>query len=270
MPIYNSEDSVIYYEIEGQGTRPLVLLHGYALNGLMWEFQRQAFSENYKLITIDLRGFGKSSCGEKWSGADMANDVKGIIETLGLADVAVLGFSMSGPVAVRLAYEMPDIVTRLILVSSILPSSGHTRTPGETRLQERELTALETGGIEGWLESISFRTGPLVEGMFEKNPAIAPLWEQIISRHRRDYLLCMLRGRLDTISNIDWRSRLEKIRQKTLIIAGSNDLKFIDASRHLAGAIPDSKIVIIDGAGHIVNLEAPEEFSRAVLEFLSQ
>ncbi|HBC47520.1 MAG TPA: hypothetical protein DEO84_03390 [candidate division Zixibacteria bacterium] len=269
MPFYNSENAAIYYEIEGQGIRPLVLLHGYALNGLMWELQRQAFSENYKLITIDLRGFGKSSCGKCWSGADMANDVKGVIETLGLADVAVLGFSMSGPVAVRLACEIPDIVTRLILVSSILPSSGRPKSPGETRLQERELAALEIGGIDAWLESISFRTGPLVEGMFEKNPAILPLWEQIISRHRRDYLLCMLRSRLNTISNIDWRSRLEKIRQKTLIIAGSNDLKFIDASHHLAGAIPDSKLVIIEEAGHMVNLEAPEEFNRAVLGFLS-
>ena len=199
----------------------------------------------------------------------MANDVKGIIETLELADVAVLGFSMSGPVAVRLAYEIPDIVTRLILVSSILPSAGRSKSPGETRIQERELNALESGGIEAWLESISFRTGPLVEGMFARNPAIAPLWEQIISRHRRDYLFRMLQGRLGTISNIDWRSRLEKIRQKTLIIAGSNDLKFIDASRHLAGVIPDSKLVTIEDAGHMVNLEAPEEFNTAVREFLS-
>jgi serine-type D-Ala-D-Ala carboxypeptidase len=270
MPFYNSDDSIIYYEIEGQGTRPLVLLHGYALNGLMWEFQRQTFSNNHQLITIDLRGLGKSSCGKRWSGAEMANDVKGIIETLELADVAVLGFSMSGPVAVRLAHEIPDIVTRLILVSSILPSTGRPKSPGETKLQERELNALESGGIDAWLESINFRTGPLVEGMFEKNPAIVPLWEQIISRHRRDYLLSMLRGRLNTISNIDWRSRLEKIRQKTLIITGSNDLKFIEASRHLAGVIPDSKLVTIKDAGHMVNLEKPDEFNGAVLEFLKE
>ncbi len=270
MPFFDAGDAAIYYEIEGRGESPLILLHGYALNGLMWEFQRQTFSQNHKLITVDLRGFGKSSCGQNWSGAKMAEDVQGIIKSLGIADVTLLGFSMSGPVAVRLAIQIPEIVTRLILVSSILPSAGHPKSAGETRLQERELAALENGDVPAWADTIGFSTGPLVEGMFEKNPAITPLWERIIARHHRDYLLCMLHGRLTTVSNIDWRSRLIEVRQKTLVIAGSSDHKFIDASRHLASAIPDAKLEIIEGAGHMVNLEAPEEFNKAIIEFMAK
>jgi pimeloyl-ACP methyl ester carboxylesterase len=269
MPFYDAGDAAIYYDIEGRGENPLVLLHGYALNSLMWEFQRQAFSPNHKLITVDLRGFGKSSCGQNWSGAKMAEDVQGIIKSLDVTDVTLLGFSMSGPVAVRLAIQRPEIITRLLLVSSILPSAGHAKSTGETRIQERELAALESGDVPAWAEAIGFSTGPLVEGMFEKNPAIAPLWERIIARHHRDYLLCMLHGRLNTISNINWRARLGEVRQKTMVIAGSNDHKFIDASRHLSNAIPNAKLEIIGDAGHMVNLEAPEEFNKAVIEFLA-
>ena len=274
MPFYDSGSAAIYYEVEGpvsesSGASALILLHGYALNGLMWEFQRQEFSKNHKLITIDLRGFGKSSCGKCWSGATMADDVRAIIESLGLNNIALLGFSMSGPVAIRVAHEIPNAVTRLILVSSILPSSGRLRSDGETRMQERELASLEMGDVESWLQSIRFRSGPLVEGMFEKNPEIAPLWEQIIARHNRDYLLCMLRGRLGTVSNINWRARLGGIHQKTLVIAGKKDKKFSAASRRLADTIPDSELKIIDGAGHMVNLQSPGEFNRTVLEFLS-
>jgi pimeloyl-ACP methyl ester carboxylesterase len=268
MPFYETEDAAIYYEIEGQGP-PLILLHGYALNGLMWEFQKPALSKTHKLVTVDLRGFGKSSCGKCWSGAYMAEDLKGIIESLRLTDVTLLGFSMSGPVAVRLALEIPDIITRLILVSSILPSSGRPRTEGEIQFQERELAALEKGDVRGWTEAIAFRTGPLVGKMFQKNPAAAPLWERIINRHHRDYLLCMMHGRLGTVSNIDWRSRLSKIRQQTLVIAGAEDKKFIDASRRLADVIPNSKFEIIENAGHMVNLERPDEFNRVILDFLS-
>ncbi len=267
MPFYDTEDAAIYFEIEGQGP-PLILLHGYALNGLMWEFQKPALSKNHTLVTIDLRGFGKSSCGKCWSGAYMAEDLRGIIESLKLTDVTLLGFSMSGPVAARLALEMPDIITRLILVSSILPSSGRPRTEGEIRSHERELAALEKGDVRGWTEAIGFRTGPLVGKMFERNPAITQLWEKIIGRHHRDYLLCMMRGRLGTVSNIDWRSRLSKIRQQTLVIAGAEDMKFIDASRHLAATIPNSKFEIIKNTGHMVNLERPDEFNRVVLDFL--
>jgi pimeloyl-ACP methyl ester carboxylesterase len=270
MPFYSSNDADIYYEIEGQGKTPLILLHGYALNSLMWEFQKPTLSQFFKLVTIDLRGFGESSCSKCWSGAAMAEDVKGVIEYLGLTEVALLGFSMSGPVAIRVAYEIPDIIRHLILVSSTLPATGRQKNEGEIRLQQNELASLEKGDISTWADSITFRTGPLVGKMFQRNPAVAALWERIISHHNRDYLLCMLRGRLNTVSNIDWRSRLEKIRQKTLVIAGKEDSKFLDASQHLASSIPDSKLVIIENAGHMVNLEAPEEFSRTVLDFLKE
>lgn len=198
----------------------------------------------------------------------MASDVAGLLEHLGLRDVALIGFSMSGPVAVRLGIEKPDIVTSLILVSSILPSSGRPRNEGEERLQRKEHEVLKARGIEGWAEAMNLRTGPLVGGMFEKNPEAASLWERVIARNDPHHLACMMEARLATKSLVDWRSRLKEVRQKTLVVAGSLDERFIDASRHLAREIPNATLEIIDGAGHMVNIEEPDKFNRAVEDFL--
>jgi pimeloyl-ACP methyl ester carboxylesterase len=266
MPFYDAGDAAIYYEIEGQGL-PLVLLHGYALNSLMWEFQKDDFINTHTIIAIDLRGFGKSSCSSQWSGAVMAEDVIGLIGSLNLKDVTILGFSMSGPIAFRVAYELPKIIVKLVLVSSILPSAGRPKAASEEKHQQKELDILRLRGADAWADAMGMFNGPLVDNMFKRNPDIKPLWNKMIERHDAHHLLCMLEARKSGISNVDWRSRLKDIKQQTLIISGSQDNSFIDASRFMANEIPNSKLIIIKGAGHMVNLEEPEQFNQAVLGF---
>jgi pimeloyl-ACP methyl ester carboxylesterase len=269
MPFFDADDAAIYYEIEGDGP-PLVLLHGYALNGRMWEYQAPVFSKSHEVITVDLRGFGKSSCGKAWSGAIMAGDIIGLMSSLNLKNIAVLGFSMGGPVAVRIAYLLPEVVIKLILESSILPSRGLPKTKEEERRNGKELEILKSRGVDGWAESMSMWRGQLVGDMLKDNPELESMWRKLISMHDISYLSCMMTARLTTESGTDWRSRLKKIQQKTLIIAGANDKNFVDASKRLAQDIPNSEMVIIEGAGHMVNLERPEEFNRAVLGFLGK
>ncbi|MEE8417320.1 MAG: alpha/beta hydrolase [candidate division Zixibacteria bacterium] len=267
MAFYDANDAAIYYEIEGDGP-PLVLLHGYALNGAMWEFQKSVLAKSHKVITVDLRGFGQSSCGKRWSSSIMAEDIIGMISSLNLADVAILGFSMSGPAAFRIAYEMPDVVTKLIMVSSILPSSGRLKARKEKELQEQELNILRLRGVKEWGKQMGLLSGPLVDNIFKRNPESRPLWERMISRHNPDYLLCMMSARQTTSPSVNWRAKLNEIKQPTLIIAGAQDSQFLDSARYLSRNIINSRLEIISGAGHRVNLEAPEEFDRVISVFL--
>lgn len=268
MPFYDADDAAIYYEIDGSGP-PLVLLHGYALNCAMWEFQRPFLSRSHELITIDLRGFGQSSCGKCWSSSIMAEDIIGMIKSLDLTNVAILGFSMSGPVAFRIAYEMPDIVAKLIMVSSILPSSGRPKARKETELQEQELNILRLRGVKDWGEQMGLLSGPLVDNIFKRNPESRPLWERMISRHNPDYLLCMMTARQTSPSSVNWRAKLNEIKQPTLIMAGAQDSQFLDSAGYLHRNINNSRLEIISGAGHMVNLETPAEFNNTVLNFLN-
>lgn len=267
MPFYDAGDAAIFYEITGDGS-PLIFLHGYALNSSMWEFQVAELSRTYKVITLDLRGFGQSSCGKEWSGSAMAGDVIGLIKELKLNDVTVLGFSLSGGSAIRTALELPDIVSNLILTSSILPSRGNPRTKKEEEYQSKEQDILRLRGVESWADAIGMRKGKLVDNIFKRNPDVGPVWDKILVRHNPDFLLQMMAARQNTQSLVDWRSRLKDIKQNTLLIFGAQDKQFIDGAYHLDQTIPDTRLVIISGAGHMVNLEKPDEFNKAVLGFL--
>ena len=268
MPFYDAADAAIYYEISGEG-RPLILLHGYALNGLMWSLQKPAFEKHYRLITVDLRGFGQSSCGARWSGSVMAEDVKGLIKSLDLSDIAIVGFSMSGPVAFRLALAMADEISRLIFVSSILPSAGKTTAPpNQQKSADEEIEILQSRGVSAWADKTGMRTGPLVKDMLEKKPELRELWESILMRHNPDYLAKMLQSRASTSSPVNWRERLKEVTHPTLIIAGRNDRKFLDASQNINRQIVNSRLIIIEDAGHMVNIEKAAEFNQAVTGWL--
>jgi len=269
MAFYDAGDAAIFYEITGRG-KPLILLHGYALNSLMWQFQLPALSEKRQVITVDLRGFGQSSCGKSWSGNIMAKDVAGIVGELDLRDCAILGFSLSGPVAFRLAYNYPDRISRLVMASSILPSAGKPREATQNLAQKRELDLLTIHGVEDWAEKVGLRSGPLVANMFARNPEAKMLWARMLKRHNPDFLRCMMTARAATQPSENWRDKLSAINRPTLIIAGAQDERFLDASRYLQRHIPKAKLEIISGAGHMVNLEKPNEFSRILLEFLDE
>jgi len=269
MAFYDAGDAAIFYEITGRG-KPLILLHGYALNGLMWQFQIPALSEKYEVITVDLRGFGQSSCGKGWSGNIMADDIAGLLENLNLKDCAIAGFSLSGPVAFRLAFNYPDRISRLVMVSSILPSAGLPRQKTQSLAQKRELDLLIIHGVEGWANKVGLRSGPMVANMFIRNPEVKDLWDKILKRHNPDFLRCMMAARSNTRPSENWRDKLSDISQPTLIVAGAQDDRFLDASRYLQRLIPNARLEIISGAGHMVNLEKPNEFNRTLLDFLAE
>lgn len=268
MPYYDAGDAAIYYESHGEADSTLILLHGYALNGLMWELQIPVFVRRYRIITIDLRGFGKSSCGARWSQAILTEDILGILADLHIENAAILGFSMSGPVAFRVALTRPDRIGKLILASSILPPSGKAISPKNVEIINREIELLRQGGVELWATRTGILDGPLVANMFRRNPNIRQLWSSIIKRHNPDYLLAMMRGKVEEISDGNWRRRLWELKQPTLIIAGAQDSRFIDAAKFLKRNIEQSELKIIKGAGHMVNLEEPDEFAGAVVDFL--
>jgi len=269
MAFYDAGDAAIFYKITGRG-KPLILLHGYALNSLMWQFQVPRLSKKNRVLSVDLRGFGQSSCGKGWSGNIMADDIAGLLENLDLKDCAIVGFSLSGPVAFRLAYNFPDRVSRLVMVSSILPSAGQPRQKTESLTQKRELDLLTIHGVEGWADKVGLRSGPMVDNMFTRNPEAEDLWGKILQRHNPDFLRCMMAARAQTHPSENWRAKLSEISQPTLIIVGAQDERFLDASRYLQRHVATAKLEIISGAGHMVNLERPDEFSQVLLRFLGE
>jgi len=90
----------------------------------------------------------------------------------------------------------------------------------------------------------------------------------MLKADKPDYLECMLKARLVTPSNINWRARMPEITQPTLIIMGEQDKRFMDGAKLMAKTIPNSRLEIIPGAGHMVNLGKPEEFNKVLLDWM--
>ncbi len=113
-----SSDGVeISYEELGKGSQALVFVHGWSNNRDVWDAQVAYFSKEYKVITIDLAGFGKSGNDRKlWTMAAFGEDVAAVIKKLNLKQVVLIGFSMGGPVIIETAKRIPDHLAGLVLV----------------------------------------------------------------------------------------------------------------------------------------------------------
>jgi len=261
-------DIELYYEQYGRGPN-LVLLHGFSLNSLMWERYRESFEDRLRVTLIDLRGFGKSGVGERWSHEVMAEDVWQLLKHLKIEKATIVGFSMSGPTAMRLPIDHPDLVTALILVSSILPLAE--KRPSERQKNETalEIAILERQGIEAWAKNTGIFDGFVVGSLFERNPEIKPLWERIINRNEAENLAKVLKLKMES-KPLNWRSQLGEIKTPTLIIAGANDISFVDASRNLSGRIPNSKLMVMKDCGHMLSLEKPKKFASVLIDFIDE
>ena len=265
MPHFQLSDIKLYYEQYGSGAN-LVLLHGFSLNSLMWEPHREFFEDRYRVTLIDLRGFGKSGVGDRWSHEVMAEDVWRLLNHLEIDKTALLGFSMSGPTAMRLAIDHPGLVTVLILVSSILPlveKRPSERQKNETAL---EIAILQGQGIGAWAKNTGIFDGVIMGSLFERNPDLRPLWERIIRRNEAKNLAMVLELKTQN-KPLNWRSLLGAIEAPTLIVAGERDHSFVDASRNLSRRIPNSKLMIMKDSGHMLTLEDPKRFADILADF---
>ena len=125
---------IAYRVIGPRNAEPMVLVHGMRSSGLGWQGTAEAFAETHRVYLPDLRGHGASEWPEKdYSFESMRDDVHGFLVALGLADVILVGHSLGGTVALLVAQEYPERVSRLILEDSPPPTPGAPPLPAQTR-----------------------------------------------------------------------------------------------------------------------------------------
>ncbi|MEM7342669.1 MAG: alpha/beta hydrolase [Chloroflexota bacterium] len=254
----------LYYDVQGSGP-PLLLLHAGIADSRMWDAQMDAFSASYQVIRFDMRGFGQSNMPSgTFSNAD---DVKEILDFLGVKAAYVLGISFGGLVAVDFALTHPGYVKGLILGAPSV--SGAKPSDRIKQFWDEEDTALENGDLEGATE-LNLR-----------------LW--VDGPHRQpDQVDTALRTKMhtmqmeifqkdipDDIEEIDLDppalERLGDINIPVQLIVGDLDLdeKIILVDK-LAAELTISHKVVMPGVAHMLNMENPELFNHTVLDFLAK
>ncbi len=251
------------YTDQGQGDgAPVVLIHGFPYNKSMWDDQVAALTGSHRVITYDLRGHGESGATSgPYTMEMLADDLHELIETLSLGTVALGGFSMGGYVALAFARAYPEHLAKLMLLDTRhLPDSEQAREGRENLAKQ-----VEADGVEGVAGALPGRM--LTESTVRDRPAVAARASDMIRAASPAGVAGSARA---MALRRDQSDMLPGISVPTLIVVGDQDGITPPADAEaMAAAIPNATLVTIAGANHLSNLDKPDEFNRALIDFLS-
>jgi 3-oxoadipate enol-lactonase len=244
------------YEFFGGG-KPLVLIHAFPFDGQMWTATAQALQSRCRVMVPDMRGFGESTLGDSDpSIADMADDVVAMLDGLGIQRVTVGGLSMGGYVALAFAARYPARLERLILADTRAAADSEAARSGRA-------DALALVDKEGVAALVERQLGALL------SPAASEAVREqvrILGKQSREGVKAGIRALRD---RPDRQSELAAIRCPTLVIVGKEDKISPPAEMSVvASAISGARLVEIAGAGHLSNLENPNDFVSAIANFI--
>jgi pimeloyl-ACP methyl ester carboxylesterase len=257
----------LFYEIHGAGP-PLVLVMGIGYDSSLWTLQQvPALSTHFRVVLLDNRDAGRSSRADHpYTIADMADDVAGLLDALGIQRTHLLGLSMGSMIGMEFALRHADRLDRLVLAG---PAAAPARSAVDpisiwSWVKAHDPTGAVFGGQQfTWLCSSAFlRNQQAVQDtitLLASNPY--PVEPPAYDRQAQAYL------RFDVLD------RLDGIEAPTLVIAGEQDLLTPPwVAREVAGKIPEARIEIItgDGSSHLVPLERPDDFNQLVMTFLTE
>ncbi|MFD4366680.1 alpha/beta fold hydrolase [Rhodococcus sp. NPDC058521] len=259
MPLLKTSHATIHFTDTGGDQSPIVLSHGFFMDGEMFTPQVDEFADEYRIITVDARRHGRTEDdGSAFTYWDLARDVVAVLDHLGIDSAVIGGMSQGGYIALRMALLDPSRVRALLLLDTEAASS----TP-EQKQMYRELFA--NWCSDAPLEPLAAMLAPQLIGggpqdwepwlkkwRASDRPAIAPAAECLIER--------------DAVTD-----RLPEIEVPALGVRGELDGSAVEErAEELVAGLPNARpVVTVPGAGHAANWTHPEPVNAALREFLA-
>jgi 3-oxoadipate enol-lactonase len=258
MPSLTVNSAEIYYQETGTGY-PLVLLHGLGSSSDDWMFQTPVLAEHFRLLAVNLRGHAPSSLLRgPVTIYTLAADVAQLLEALEIRQAHVLGLSLGGLVGQLLAIDFAEKVNRLVLVNTfahLWPTS-----PRETYTLARRAVVSKFLPVR--------KTAKVVARDLFPKPDQTP-WRDVVVERIGTNDDASYRYLVGAIRRFDSRAQLDRITASTLLMTGDRDAVVPrGCQQQLVRGIPKIKWHIVRDSGHATPVDQPEEFNRAVLEFL--
>lgn len=248
-----SRDGVdIYYEYHSSsrdGVPTILFSHGYSATSQMWRGQVKALSDHANVIVWDMRGHGESDSPEDqslYSEAHTVQDMAAILDACESDRAIIAGLSLGGYMSLAFNLEFPARVESLMLFDTGPGYKNDKAREGWNRMAAERADQLESRGLS----------------------ALGSGNEVRIAMHRSaGGLARAARGMLAQVDDRIIQS-LPAIDVPTLVLVGEKDEAFLTPTDYMAGKIPGARKVVIEGAGHAANIDQPEAFNKAVIEFL--
>ena len=249
------------YDDVGEGNIPIIFLHGYPFDKTMWQLQLDFLKPSYRLISCDIRGFGKSTDEESSLSIDLfADDLIQFMDKLNIDKAIVCGLSMGGFITLNAMKRFPDRFEALVLCDTqCIADTAEVKEKRYKIIDEIEVDGEEKFN-EGFIKNVFHK-----DSITNKKELVEQLRSVVFSnsKHIIQAGLVALAERSETCSG------LNEITIPTLILCGREDeVTPLAQSEFMHATIKGSILHVIDNAGHVSNLEQPHEFNKHLLDFL--
>jgi len=255
MPFANNKGVSIFYETHGDGP-PMVLVHANPFDRRLFTYQIASFAPYYKLVALDIRGYGRSDKPETpFTLKDMADDVLAVCRQESIARAVFIGVSVGSGMALLIGLDQPQMCDAIILVggSSMGGANISGRVAGYTSADLRgyQRSHIKELVAPGFCETT---LGAWVLDLFS---------ERSDQRLSGECIAQIFRAR----EACDMRERLATMKPPTLVINGAHDVS-LQRGGETASMIPGAKHAVLPGTGHACCIEDPAAFDGAVRDFL--
>jgi 3-oxoadipate enol-lactonase len=259
---FNSAGVEIAYEVEGPRTGiPVVFIHGFPFNRSMWKPQTAVLRNDFHLITYDVRGHGGSGTGDGQYTVELfVDDLIALLDHLKISRCVAAGLSMGGYIALRAIERNPERFRALVLCDTRSEADGNE---GKIR-RAAQAKAVKTDGSTKFAEA--FVGAVFAKETLDGNPALVEAVKAMI----RGTTPLSIAGTLIALAcRTDTTASLFTVKVPTLILVGKSDtLTPVSASQAMKDKIPGSTMHIIPKAGHLSNMENPDDFNEHLASFL--
>ncbi len=249
MAYLHREGVDLYYEVHGNGPG-LLLTHGYSATSQMWRGQIDALAKHFSLVLWDMRGHGQTvtpADDSFYSEAHTVADMAALLDHLDFTQAVIGGLSLGGYMSLAFNAAYPQRVSALLIIDT---GPGYKKDAPRAQWNKSAQAMADAIDKQG--------AAALSGGSAERS----------LSTHA-DYAALARAGRFMLTQHAPHViESLPNITVPALVLAGADDKPFLAATDYMANKIPHAHKVIIAGAGHAVNLDQPEAFNRAVLDFL--
>lgn len=241
----------LHHRLDGDGERVLVLSGSLGSTLEMWDAQVPALAERFRVLRFDHPGHGGSSLLYVHGVEGIAQEVVALLDELELREVSFCGLSLGGAVGMRLALDAPDRIDRLVLCCTSMRFS--TRDFWEERIQvvrEQGVEAIADVVLERWFTP--------------EFGDVRRYREMLVSTPAEGYARCC-----EALRDWDVRGKLGDVRIPTLAIAAADDPSTPPSELEaIAGELPETRLVVLEDARHLANVERATEFNATLLPFL--
>ena len=239
----------LHYEVHSTGTdrAPVLLSHGFSASAAMWEPNLAAFGAQRPVVAWDLRGHARSDAPDdaaRYSHELALGDMAALLDEIGAPRAVLCGMSLGGYLSLRFTALHPERVAALILVDT---------GPGYRRDSERD-------GWNAYCEQVAAELEAKGLAAMRESPEVAEHASAAAIAHAARGIM----GQRDALV----AESLGDVAVPALVVVGSEDEQFLRAADYMAAKIPGARKVVIDGAGHAANMDRPDDFNRAVTDFL--